>query len=57
MHKSYALINLTKSKFQSVIVGNNSNHIAEFHKNDGSKISVTNEVTVLGIQIDEQLKI
>ena len=42
------------SKFQSLIVGNND--IAEFSINDGFKINVS-EVTLLGIQIDEKLKI
>ena len=50
------------SKFQSLIVGNNDNHITEFSINDeqlkfGFKINVSSEiVTLLGIQIDEQLK-
>ena len=44
------------SKFQSLIVGNNENHITEFSINDGFKINVSSEVTLLGIQIDEQLK-
>ena len=44
------------SKFQSLIVGNNDYHITEFSINDGFKINVSSEVTLLGIQIDEQLK-
>ena len=44
------------SKFKSLIVGNNDNHITEFSINDGFKINVSSEVTLLGIQIDEQLK-
>ena len=44
------------SKFQSLIVGNNGNHITEFHINDNFKIDISNEVTLLGIQFDKQLK-
>ena len=40
------------SKFQSLIVGNNDNHITEFFINDGFKINVSSEVTLLGIKID-----
>ena len=43
-------------KFQSLIVGNNDNQMTEFHINDGFRINVRSEVTLLGIQIDEQLK-
>ena len=38
-------------------MGNNDNHITEFSLNDGFKINVSSEVTLLGIQIDEQIKI
>ena len=44
------------SKFQSLIVSKNDNHIKEFQINNDFKINVSNEVTLLGIQIDEQLK-
>ena len=44
------------SQFQSLIVDNNDNHITEFSINDGFKINVSSEVTLLGIHIDEQLK-
>ena len=44
------------SKFQSLIVGNNDNQIKEFSINDVFKINVSSEITLLGIQIDEQLK-
>jgi hypothetical protein len=44
------------SKFQSLIVGKNDNHIKEFRINNDFKINVSNEVTLLGIQIDDQLK-
>ena len=37
-------------------MGNNDNHITEFSINDGFKINVSSKVTLLGIQIDEQLK-
>ena len=35
---------------------NNDNHVTEFSIDDGFKINVSSEVTLLGIQIDEQLK-
>ena len=44
------------SKFQSLIVGKNGNHIKEFQINNDFKINVSSEVTLLGIQIDEQLR-
>ena len=44
------------SKFQSLIVGNNDNHITEFRIIDCFNINVSSEVTLLGIQIDEKLK-
>ena len=44
------------SKFQSLIVSKNDNHIKEFQINNDFKINISNEVTLLGIQIDEQLK-
>ncbi len=44
------------SKFQSMIVGKNDNQIKEFQINNNFKINVSNEVTLLGIQIDQQLK-
>ena len=37
-------------------MGNHDNNITEFSINDGFKINVSSEVTLLGIQIDEQLK-
>ena len=43
--------------FQLLIVGSNDNHITELHINDGFKIGVSSEETLLGIQIDEQLKL
>ena len=44
------------SKFQSLIVGNNENHVKAFQISNDFEINVSNEVTLLGIQIDEQLK-
>ena len=44
------------SKFQSLIIGNNENHVKAFQISNDFEINVSNEVTLLGIQIDEQLK-
>ena len=43
-------------KFQSLIFGNNENHVKAFQISNYFEINVSNEVTPLGIQIDEQLK-
>ena len=43
-------------KFQSLIVGNNENHVKGFQISNDFEINVSNEVTLLGIQIDEQQK-
>ena len=44
------------SIFQSLIVGKNDSNIKEFQINYEFKINVSNEVTLLGIHIDKQLK-
>ena len=46
------------SKFQSLIVvkNDNDNHIKQFQISNDFNINVSNKVTLLGIQIDEQLK-
>ena len=49
-------LNHMTSKFLSLIVGKKDNQINEFQINNNFKIKVSNEVTLLGIQIDEQLK-
>ena len=44
------------SKFQSLIIGNNDHHVKTFQISNDFEINVSNEVTLLGIQIDDQLK-
>ena len=44
------------SKFQSLLVDNNDNHVKTFQISNDYEINVSNEVTLLGIQIEEQLK-
>ena len=44
------------SKFQSLIVGKNDNHIKQFQISNDFKINVSYEATLLGIQINEQLR-
>ena len=43
------------SEFQSLIVGNDENQVKAFQISNDFEINVSNEVTLLGIQIDEQL--
>ena len=44
------------SKFQSLIIGKNDSNIKEFEINNDFKMNVSNEVTLIGIHIDKQLK-
>ena len=44
------------SNFQSLVTGKNDSNIKEFQINNKFKINVSNEVTLLGIHIDKQLK-
>ena len=44
------------SKFQSLIVGKNDSYIKEFQIDNEFNINVNNEVTLLGIHINQQLQ-
>ena len=45
-----------RSKLQPPVVGKDDSNIKEFQVNNEFKINASNEVTLLGIHIDKQLK-